>query len=291
MFGTGRASRRWKRISFPPMQSVPVELSAYRGFLAGIITSVFVLIPIGCTTQRTPIISTSLTGNWVLETTPTSSIAPFTSLSGFINQETSKYGASNTLTAALEAQPDTCYLGADLIPLVGTVKGVTVGLHSFDVNGQYLTINGTGDSSGSTISGTYSISGGCAKGAAGTFAGTRYAVLTGNYSGIFGAGSADTIQMSLTQDVLGTGSGNFFVSGTATFGGISCFSSGTMTGGDGSIIGNRVELNFTTNDASGAQVIVSGTINTTADTFTVSAATVNGGGCAGSLGQATLTLQ
>ncbi len=293
MFGTARASHRWEQISFlPPMQIVPVESSPLRGFLSGIITSVFLLlIPIGCTTQRTPIISTTLTGNWVLETTPTSSIAPFTSLSGFINQETTKYGASNSLTAALEAQPDTCYLGADLIPLVGTVKDVTVGLHSFDVNGQYLTINGTGDSSGTTLTGTYSISGGCAKGAAGTFTGTRYAVLTGNYSGTFSGGSADTVQMSLTQNVLGTGSGNFFISGTATFAGISCFNSGTMTGGDGSIIGNTVQLTFTTNDPNGAQVLVSGTINTAADTFTVSAATVNGGGCAGSLGQAALTLQ
>lgn len=293
MFGTDRASHRWKQIAFrSPMQIIPLKFSVLPHFLSGIVISVFVLfIPIGCTTERTPIISTTLTGNWVLQTTPTSSIAPFASLSGFINQETTKYGASNSLTAALEAQPDTCYLGADLIPLIGSVKGVDVGLHSFDVNGQYLTITGTGDSSGTTLTGTYSISGGCAKGAAGTFTGTRYGLLTGNYTGTFGANSAAGTQMSLTQNVLGTGSGNFFVTGTATFSGISCFNSGTLTGGDGSIIGNTVQLNFTTNDANGAQVLVSGTINTTADTFTVSAAEVNGGGCAGSLGQATLTLQ
>jgi hypothetical protein len=293
MFGTARGSRRWKRVPvFPPMEIIPAEVSRLRRFLAGVIASLALLLgPVGCTTERTPIIRTSLTGNWVLETTPTSSISPFTSLAGFINQETMTYAASNNVTAALEAHPDTCYLGADLIPLVGTVKGVTLGLYSFDVNGQYVSISGTSDSSGSHLTGTYSIAGGCANGAAGTFTGTRYAVLTGTYAGTFSVHSGDTVQMALTQNVLGTGSGNFFVSGTATFAGITCFTSGTMTGGTGSIIGNTVQLDFTTNDANGSQVLVSGTIDPTADTFTVSTATVSGGSCAGSLGQATLTLQ
>jgi hypothetical protein len=293
MFGTARTSRRWKRVPvFPRIQNVLSKVSPLCRFLVGVIASVALLLgPIGCTTERTPIIRTSLTGNWVLETTPTSSISPFTSLSGFINQETMNYAASNAVTAALEAQPDTCYLGADLIPLSGTVKGVNLGLHSFDVNGQYLTISGTSDSNGSHLTGTYSVAGGCANRAAGTFTGTRYAVLTGSYAGTFSANRAYAVQMTLTQNVLGTGSGNFFVSGTATFAGISCLTSGTMTGGAGSIIGNTVQLDFTTNDANGAQVLVSGTIDPTAKIFTVSTATVNGGSCAGSLGQATLTLQ
>jgi hypothetical protein len=245
----------------------------------------------GCTTARTPIISSSLTGNWVLETTPNAGTTPFTSLAGFMDQVTQNYGVSNTVTAALEAQPSTCYLGAELIPLEGHVAGTTVGLRSFDVNGQFLTIAGTSDSTGTHLTGTYSVSGGCANGAAGSFTGVKYAIFKGTYAGTLAGSPSRSLQVVVSQNVLGTGSGTFFVSGSAALSGFSCFSSGSMASTAGSIIGNAVQLDFTTNDINGAHILLSGTIDPTASNFTVSGIQVTGGGCSGSLGSATLTLQ
>lgn len=255
---------------------------AVAGLLAGVI---------GCTTERTPIISSLLTGNWVLQTTPNAGTTPFTSLSGFMNQETQNYGVSNTVTAALEAQPSTCYLGADLIPLQGNVTGTTLGLRSFDVNGQYLSIKGTSDSTGTHLTGTYTISGGCANRAAGTFTGTRYAIFKGTYAGSVAGGTGRSLQITVAQNTLGTGSGNFFVSGSAAFTGFTCFTTGTMASSVGSIIGNAVQLDFTTNDVNGSHVLLSGTIDPTASALTVTSGQVTGGNCSGSLGTATLNLQ
>lgn len=259
------------------------------------VTALFLLLvsslSIGCTTERIPIVSTSLTGNWVLQTTPNAGTTPFTSLSGFMDQLTQNYAVNNTVTAALEAQPSTCYLGADLIPLEGHINGDSLGLRSFNVNGQYLTLLGTSDSTGTHLTGTYSVSGGCANGAAGTFTGVRYAIFKGTYAGGFPGAAGRSMQMSVSQNTLGTGSGNFFVGGSATFTGFPCFTSGTMASTVGSIIGNTVQLDFTTNDVSGSHLLLAGTIDPTAGTFTVTTTQVTGGSCSGSLGQATLTLQ
>ena len=254
----------------------------------------------GCTTARTPFTGTTtpppegyvfLTGNWVIQTTPTSSPTPFTGLAGYINEQDQNPGTNDPLTAALEAQPSNCYLGADAIPLEGTVQGTAVSMRSFSVNGQYVTINATKNAKADQLTGTYSVSGGCANGAAGSITGTRYAILNGTYSGTITGNSGQTLQVNVSQNTDGTGSGNFFVSGTAAFTGISCFTSGTMAAQNGSIIGNKVVLDFTTNDPSGAQATLTGQIDPTAATFTVSSVVVTGGSCAGSLGTATLALQ
>jgi hypothetical protein len=180
--------------------------------------------------------------------------------------------------------------GYTFIPLEGTVQGTAVGLHSFSVNGQYVTITATKNTKATQLTGTYSVSGGCANGAAGNITGTRYAILNGAYAGTI-AGGGQSIQVNVAQNTQGTGSGNFFVSGSATFAGISCFTTGTMAAENGSIIGNTVVLNFATNDPNGAQAVLTGQIDPAADTLTLSSVDVTGGSCAGSLGGATLTLQ
>lgn len=295
MAGTTQSMRPWKETlsSLLRLRSRAGRLTPCRARLALFSAGAGLLLAAidGCTTQRTPIVSTSLTGNWVLQTTPNAGTTPFTSLAGFIDQETQTYAASNSITAALEAHPSTCYLGADLIPLTGALSGTSLGLYSFDVNGQYLKVSATSNSAGTALTGTYSVAGGCANGAAGTFSGTKYAVLKGTYAGSLTSDSARTLQLTLAQNVLGTGSGYFFVSGSATFGGFSCFTSGTMASTEGSIIGDAVQLDFTTNDAAGSHLLLTGTIDQTATTLTVASGTVTGGSCSGSLGQAILKLQ
>lgn len=257
----------------------------------------------GCTTSGTPILGGvgggggtnptyhSLTGNWVLQITPTAGGSQFTQLAGFINEATSASGGKYSTTAAFQDQPSSsCYTGADFIPLYGNVTGTaTLFLYSFDVEGQFVTINATGDATLTHMTGTYSIGGGCADGASGTLTGTRYAVLKGTYSGALTGNSGESVQLTVAQNTAGTGRGNFFVSGSAVFQGFSCFTSGTMAASAGSIVGNAVQLAFTAND--GSTVTFSGTIDPTASTMTITSTQVQGGSCAGSLGGATLTLQ
>lgn len=246
----------------------------------------------GCTTERTPLTAsgyTFLTGNWVLQLTPASGGTQFTQLAGFIDEENTSPGVKDDATAAFQDQGQNCFLGADFIPFYGDVAGNTVFFYSFDVNGEYVTLNATKDATATHMTGTYSIGGGCINGATGTFTGTRYAMLKGAYAGSMTANAAQLLQLTLAQNTTATGDGNFFISGTAVFQGFGCFTSGTMAAANGSIVGNAVQLAFTAND--GSTVTLNGTIDPLADTLTISSGAIVGDTCAGPLGSATLALQ
>ncbi len=233
-----------------------------------------------------------LTGNWQIDMTNTTAPVPFTALSGFINEQGDNPGTDDLTTAALQAKPGDCYVSAVTIPLQGSTQGDHLGLHSFSVNGQFVTISATKDSTATHFTGTYTVSGGCANGAAGTLSGTKYAPLTGTYTGpITGSSPAKTIQLALTQYTTGTGDGVFLISGTAAFTGFTCFTQGTMPSTAGWVSGSSASLTFNTNDASGAQVVLTGTFDSTAHTLTLSSVQITGGSCSGSVGGATLTLQ
>jgi len=235
----------------------------------------------------------SISGNWQLQATQTAGPATFTSLAGFINQQGDSSTESNFTTAALQSfvtLASTCYSSATAIPLEGSVQGTQIGLRSFSVNGQFLSINATEDATGTHMTGTYVIDGGCADGAKGTITGTEYALLTGVYSGmVAGSSPAQTLVLTLSQTAQGAGDGIFFVTGSAVFSGFSCFTKGTLTSPNGFIIGNSTSLTFTTNDINGASVVLTGTIDPAADTLTLSSVAVVGGTCQGTFGVATLT--
>lgn len=234
--------------------------------------------------------SLSLTGNWQLITTDTSGAPAFSSFAGFIDEATD---GSGNLTAVFQVQPGTCYLGATTVPASGTTSvtaaGATsttaVSLSSFSVNGQYIYITATANSTNDQLTGTYQISGGCANGTTGTLTGTRYAPLSGMYSGALGS-SNQTATLSLAQGALGNGSGYSPVTGSATFSGVRCFTTGTLTTNNGSAIGGAVQLTFTAND--GETVAITGTFDPAADSITVTSGTISGGACSGSLGTGTL---
>ena len=234
-----------------------------------------------------------LTGNWVFTATSTAGPAPFTTLVGFINEQSENPGTYDIATAALQAQPATaCYVDAETVPLQGSIQGSAVSLSSFSVNGQYLNITGTKDATSSHLTGTYDVSKGCAKGAKGNIAATRLDPLTGDYSGAFGAASPSaTLQLTLTQDAQGTGDGRFFVAGSAAVSGISCFASATLSDTSGYVLGNTADLTFTTNEAGGSTLNVHGTFDQAASVLTVQSVQVTGGGCSGSYGITSLALQ
>ena len=234
----------------------------------------------------------NLTGNWVVQATPTGGATPFTLLSGFINELGENPGVYDTATAAFQATPSACYLAAQTIPMSGNVQNLKLSLRSFSVNGQYLTIAATKDATATHLTGTYSVGGGCASGAAGTIAGTEYAALTGTYAGtIDGTSPAKTISIKLTQYQQGTGNGDFFVSGPGTFNGFTCFTTGNLVSTNGSVLGSAANFAFDTNDGSGAQLVLAGSFDPTATTLTLSSINVASGSCSGSYGTATLTRQ
>lgn len=241
---------------------------------------------VGCTAflipfeqQSQTITYSTLTGDWVFQATSTSGPVAFVSMAGYINQAQSSGGTSDA-TAAFQLQsPGNCYVGATLVPWYGDVESPNFNLYSFDVNAQFITVTGTRNSAGTILTGTYAIDGGCANGAAGNFTATRYAAMNGSYASA--AQSSVAVQLNLSESATGTGSGTFLITGSGSFGGVSCFTGGTLSGTSGSILGNAVTLDFTTNEATPSTLVVSGTIDPAASVFTVSSMQVSGGSCSG----------
>lgn len=230
----------------------------------------------------------NVTGNWQITFTPTNSPAPISSLSGYLSEQ--GQGADQFLTAALQAQTSGCFADATTVPMYGGTSGSYVNLTSFSIDGQTLSINTKSNTAGNQFSGTYSIAGGCAGGAKGTATGTEFAPLSGTFTGsIAGSNPPATLSLSLSQETAGTGLGTFPTSGSAGFTGISCFTQGTLTSENGSVLGPSVVMSFTTNDAQGATVQMKGSIDPAASTLTLSSIQINGGSCSGALGSATLT--
>ncbi len=227
-----------------------------------------------------------LTGNWEFTLTATQGPVPFTTLAGFLEEEPVAASATDKLLTLTQLeQPTMCYLGGTILPLQGTVDGTAVSLFSFSFNGQYMSVNGTKNATGTGFTGTYTVGNGCADGYAGTIAGTEYAALAGTYSG---AATLPTQQIAVTlqQATLGNADGTSSVSGSAAFTGISCFSKGTVTG---SVLGKQVHLTIATNETGGSQLVVAGTFDSAASVLQATSLQVTGGSCAGSLGSATLS--
>jgi hypothetical protein len=230
----------------------------------------------------------NFTGNWVLQFTPTSGGTEFTQLAGFIDDVG---GSQDWATAALQGPLSDCFAGESFIPWYGNIKGTSLNLYSFLITGEALTITATSNAGFTQFTGTYSVGGSCANGAAGSVVGTRYAPLTGTYSGSLGTNAGQSLQLDLTQATIATGNGTFFVTGSAKLQGFSCFSSATLGSYAGTVVGSTVQLQFTTNESPSSTLTLSGSIDPTADTLTASSIQVSGGQCSGSLGGATLTRQ
>jgi len=205
-----------------------------------------------------------LTGNWQIQTTSTAGTAPFSALAGDINEQND--GATmHTVTSVFQASTlGTCFVGAETIPAEGSLTGTTLGLNGFSVNGQYVTFSATKDATAAHLTGTYTVRGGCAGGAAGTFTGTKYANLTGTYKGSTSA--TGLLSFALTQSEVPNGLGYFPESGTVTFSGFNCVTSAKLDPSASSVIGQTVKLVMTDNNQN--QVLLNGTLAADASTIT-----------------------
>jgi hypothetical protein len=274
-FSTGSASRPLRII-------LGVSIGLLGGSLAGCTTT---LGPAPASVS--PVVgSPTVTGNWQFNLTPSSGVPLFPYLSGYLYQDSEGTFLSAELT---ETSSSGCFLGVNPISGIGPILGTSVTVDSFSVNGQFLDLVGTMNNTGNSITGNYSVVGGCAAGDAGTFTGTRYSQLTGTYSGtIDKASSTEMISLKLQQNASGNGKGVFLVTGTAIFSGVSnCFTSGTIVAPSGYITGSMTQLIFT--DMDGNEIQLTGTIDAAADRLTLSSITMTSGSCAGtSYGTATL---
>ncbi|WP_157178294.1 hypothetical protein [Terriglobus roseus] len=225
------------------------------------------------------------TGNWVVQATATSGTAPFTLLSGYINEQ--QTGTSHPTTGTFLPASTGCYAAAANVPMNGVIQGVRLHLVSFGLDQQVLDISAAKDDTSTHFTGTYSVTGGCADGTAGTVAGTRYSALTGTYRGSLSADPATVVTLTLNQFALGTGEAKFLVSGFAVVAGQTCFTTGTLSTANGSVIGNHVQMSFL--NSNGPKMDVTGEFDAEATTISVSGLLFTGAGCPTNVAQATLT--
>lgn len=230
----------------------------------------------------------SFTGNWELQFTPTSGGTELTTLGGYIDDVG---GSQEWATAAMQGTLSDCLAGQTFVPWYGNINGTSMQLYSYLLTGDMLTITATSNSAFTQFTGTYTLGGPCSDGGTGNVVGMRYASLTGVYSGPMNSSAGQTLQLNLSQDQIATGNGTFFITGNAQLQGFSCFTSANIVPYGGTIVGSNVQLQFTTNESPSSTLTLSGSINPTADTFTVASIQVSGGQCSGSLGGATLTRQ
>lgn len=238
-----------------------------------------------------------ISGNWQFQATPTVGAPPFTSLAGFVAEGGGQAGLNDSTTAALMVQSNTCYSTSVEIPLSGGTSASQVNLVSFPINGQTLTLIGTKDDTATHLIGTYAVAGGCADGAKGTLTGTLYAPLAGLYSGSFGASAPGrSMQLTLSQGGDGSGDGLSYLKGSAAFSGFPCFQTGRLPYASpgaffpGYVLGSAFSLDFTTEEAAGSHVVMTGTFDADGSTIHIQSFAINGGSCPSAGAPASLTL-
>ena len=227
------------------------------------------------------------TGNWVVVATATSGALPFSQLSGYINEQ--QTGTSHPTTAAFQPVSTGCYAATENVPMQGVVQGLRLHVVSFGLDQQVLDLSAAKDTTSTHFTGSYAVTGGCADGAAGTVTGTRYDALTGTYSGtVSGSSPSQTVAVAITQYASGTGDANFLLSGTVTVTGVSCFTKGSLSPQNGSVVGANVQMHFVASQ--GATMDIVGTFDTAASVITVSSLYVGGTGCPATVNLGPVTL-
>lgn len=281
----------------PPALPVPLHGSFPRSPLRRLPATArslcLVLLPIllffsGCATtpqpQPTPVdMSSYLTGNWQA-TVSSSTGSPVSTFAGSVTETSSTSDAGQYTMALLQFQGP-CFVASPLVPMQGNIKATALGLDSYTVNGQGVHIQATANATGTALTGTYSVQGGCANGATGNFSAARYAALTGTFAGqVAVAGApANKAVLTLSQGTDATGSGTFLLTGTLSLTGTGCSLNATAaTSMANAVRGGQAALSLNATDGSGGVATISGTFDSAASIFTPAMFTVQGGSCAGS---------
>jgi hypothetical protein len=229
-----------------------------------------------------------LSGNWSITATSQFAPPPGLILGGSFSQD---LGAVSGIIRMLSYS---CY---NPLQTAFTISGTlttneNVNLTASAPDGGKISISGTATPDGSSITGTYSISGGCADGDKGSVQATRIPPITGTYTGAFTSSSDGSKFQVIANLSQGTGSGKQFgevltgsteISGKAQITGSPCFT--TATTDQGMVLGPFIYAEFT---GPNGNLVVQGAVSN--DGRQIKAGYfVDTGNCAGDQGQGTLS--
>lgn len=195
--------------------------------------------------------------------------------------------SGSLLSGAVHVDGWNCFDRLTTVGLTGASTGNNVSLTSTSMGGQVVTLTGT--VTDHALTGTYTISGGCADGDQGNITGVNIPTMANILKGAFTPVGDATFDVAADVAQHSTSSeGSFGITGTATFG-TSCFSSGTITPGtfpSGSfIMGRSVALKIETGNGTlvflGTENLSTGEIS---GNYTVSGGTCDQSGTALLLG-------
>jgi hypothetical protein len=193
---------------------------------------------------------TIVSGNWGMSLIPQGNAGLPMAAGGVITQ------SGNTFSGIIHVQGSTCFDSKlDDLVITGTLAGSTISLTSAPVRGQALVLSVTPAANQvadvKALSGSWTLTGGTCAGS-GTGLLVSVPPLSGTWSGTVSNATGGTISATLTQ----TGPdphGFLQVAGSFSFGGVPCFTAGTVA--SGTISGLEANLVLNTND--GAQAVVS----------------------------------
>jgi hypothetical protein len=201
------------------------------------------LLCIGCgggsSTASVPY-SSIASGNWSLTATSTVTSGFVLDMAGSLTQSGNVVSGNMFVYSSVSDCPS---LPSVAIPFTGKFSGDTLTLTSANFSNQFVTVNAVG--SGNSLTGTYSIKGGCADGDNGTIVASYLPPLTGTWTGTFtnpdgtpipvdpsNPIESATASLQLTQSPTAT-NGSFTLSGSFNTNfapGSYCFTSGTIPG-------------------------------------------------------------
>lgn len=243
---------------------------------------------LGCSSAliSTPITSQAIpvTGNWQLAAAAQPKLQ-LPMLSGELS------GTSAAMTGILHSQGSSACIASDQAVAVtgSTDKNGLVTLGG-SLAGGTLTVTGTLAPDGRSLTNaSYSVRGGtCAFAAVPLLSAQAYSPITGNYTGVFSdsAGPVLSISASLTQTPGSDTSGNFQLSGTATFPANGCFNS-PVSVASSQVTGGSFDLTYA-DSGTGNSVEALGTFSPDGKTLTVTQWTL-AGSCGPDSGTGSLT--
>jgi hypothetical protein len=164
-------------------------------------------------------------GNWSLHSS--SQVGPVGTV--YIGGNLDHSGTS--ITGVMHIANSSCFDVATDVPFTGTSNGSNVTLASASISGQVISVTGTIINSKS-MTGTYTITGGCAAGDRGSITGTFVPSISGTWKATEAVGAQTlTTTAVITQRSTPAAIGVFPLTGSISFSGATasgCFSGGTL---------------------------------------------------------------
>jgi hypothetical protein len=197
-------------------------------------------------------------GNWAVSATSTAIATHIADATFIIGGNLTQTGSS--VAGTMHITQSLCFDPAQAVTFTGTVKEKNVTLTSASVEGQVIEVKASGTKD--SLTGTYTVTGGCGDGDQGTVTASAVPSISGTWSGTIsniasrtkGYGAVEaTLSIALTQAATASEDGTFALTGDITYTNSACSVSGTIT--NGTLAGNFILINASTvetDDSDGA---------------------------------------